>query len=128
MVNTPNCNKCNVLETYEHVFILCPAVEELWQHIQNYLNECKFTKDIRCLNTIVLGYKLTYSTFFYLNIILAVAGFSMHKAYFLSDSRLLNVNTYSIFKHEFNMLAHYFRSKHINDRFLNCMSIYLDNN
>ena len=71
MIKSPNCHICNVVETYEHVFIDCSAVHSVWE----LMSELTLFSDtiLVILNTFLL--------------IFSILGFSIYKSYFLSDNR-----------------------------------------
>ena len=36
---TPNCHRCGALDTLEHAFIDCPAIDQFWDQIQLYVDK-----------------------------------------------------------------------------------------
>ena len=63
MTDSPNCNICDVIETYENVFIRCTAVNSCWEKFILYLRTVGIDKDLRSLRTIILGYKIDESNY-----------------------------------------------------------------
>ena len=36
---TPNCHRCGALDTLEHAFLDCPAIDQFWDQIQLYVDK-----------------------------------------------------------------------------------------
>ena len=118
LANTQNCFLCNTVESYEHVFIECSTVQMSWTNIHAILRECGIDKNIKSLEYIILGYKISNAKYHMLNQLLTLFGFCIYKAYFLSDSKLIHVDIWNIYKKELSILLHYFDNKGVTDLFL----------
>ena len=118
MSPSPCCNICNLTESYEHLFIRCPIVTANWLKLHNLLLSCGIDKNLCSMQTVVMGYKLSQSNYYYLNVILSLYCFCIYKAYFLSDSRTKSYDIYRLFKQEFNYLWKVTEKKSTNDYFL----------
>lgn len=126
MVENPNCNICNIKETYEHVFLECPVVSEIWDILSQYLREIGIIKNLKSLRTIIIGYKIAYPGYFYLNTILAVFGFCIYKAYFISESRSKPFNIFNLFKTEILILLKYLENNNDNNIFIIKLKSFLN--
>lgn len=111
METNPNCSICNVIETYEHVFVDCPVIAEAWDVISKCFNDIGIGKNIKSMRTIVLGYKIVYPDYYYINTILALFGFCIYKSYFISESRSKPFNVIKLFKMEFAIYVKYLENK-----------------
>jgi len=76
MIKSPNCHICNVVETYEHVFIDCPAVNLVWDLVSECFSTYGITQPIRNLAYIVLGYNISNPEYLFVNLIFSILGFS----------------------------------------------------
>jgi len=54
--HTPNCHRCGVLETTEHLLLQCPAVKPFWGQIQQYVNQLTDHRVALTDTTVLLGY------------------------------------------------------------------------
>ena len=93
------CNFCNEDEDYLHYFISCSCLDNFWTKIQEILRVCNMNFEIT-LKHLVLGYKIFDETYFWLNLLLTIIGFSIYKAYYVSEHRTKHVNTFDIFVKE----------------------------
>lgn len=124
MVASPNCSVCDVPESYEHVFITCPTVNDPWKHLIEAMRHIGINSNLRLLRNIVIGYKISQPDYFYINVILATFGFSLYKAYFLSQSRTETVNIYALFKYEFYILHKYLSDTNAKIKWISCLNDY----
>ena len=62
------------------------------------------SNNIQNLRNIVIGYKIEQIDYMYINIIFSPVGFSIYKAYYASDCRQKQIDTFNIFKQEFTTL------------------------
>ena len=53
------------------------------------------------LKNIVVGYKIDEDEFIDFNIIFTIIGFSIYKAFYMSEQRTKSINVYTVFKNEF---------------------------
>ena len=103
--SNPYCNVCDkVTETYYHLFIGCEEIKDFWDQINILLNKCGLTNNIKSLKNIVIGYKVNDSNYSHINELFSLIGFSIYKTYFISCSRSISINCFSIFKQEFNFM------------------------
>ena len=82
------------------------------------------SNNIQNLKNIVIGYKIEHIDYMYINIFFSVIGFSIYKAYYASDCRQKQIDTFNIFKQEFTTLIT--SSSYKNKRFLTIKEILND--
>ena len=99
---TPKCPLCNLVDTYQHFFIECKMVSNFWKIMYELLSKIGFTNKIQ-LNHFVFGYKIYDKDYWDLNIIFTVLGFSIYKAFYVSELRKKSVDILKIFKNEFHL-------------------------
>jgi hypothetical protein len=58
-------------------------------------------ENVVTLKHIVFGYKIFDKDYFDLNFLLAILGFSIYKAYYVSEQKTKQVNLYSLFVREY---------------------------
>ena len=80
------CNFCDQDEDYLHYFISCPYLKEFWVKIQQILNKSKIENCVT-IKHIVFGYKIFDKDYFDLNYFLAILGFNIYKAYYVSEQK-----------------------------------------
>jgi hypothetical protein len=95
IANNTQCNFCGQDEDYLHYFISCPYLKEFWVKIQQMLKKSNIENFVT-LKHIVFGYKI-----FDFNYFLTILGFSIYKAYYVSDQKTKQVNIYSLFVREY---------------------------
>ena len=61
---------------------------------------CGISTEIKTLKNIVIGYKVNNQEYSAVNEILAIIGFSIHKTYFISESRSKKIDSFIIFCNE----------------------------
>ena len=110
--SNPLCNVCNVTESYSHLFIECKEIQNFWDQIITLLNKCGLTNNIQSLKNIVIGYKVNDPNYSRINELFSLIGFSIYKTYFISESRPISINCFSIFKQEFNFMLLNIKHKH----------------
>ena len=105
MTDSPNCTLCNTSETYEHVFIDCSEVTNVWQFIDEYFKSCGINKSMKKIETIVLGYKYAERDYLYYS-------------YLNSEDRNKQVNIIESFKSEIKFLNLFSQHQSINNFFI----------
>ena len=128
MTDSPKCNRCDVIETYEHVFIRCTAVNSCWEKFNSYLRTVGINKDLRSLRTIILGYKIEHSNYFFFNILLTLFGWSIYKTYFMSESRCKPCDIFKCLKYDFSIIYKYYQQRGTMNIFLEKFKIFVDGN
>ena len=99
--DNPLCEICKEIENYEHLFIDCPAVDELWQILNQIFKKCKFSNSMKQLQYLVLGYKPNQVKYVDLNFILSLIGYGIFKYYCLSGNRRKYLDPVYVVKYEF---------------------------
>jgi hypothetical protein len=94
------CNFCGQDEDYLHYFMSCPYLKELWVEIQQILKKSN-KKIFVTLKHIVFGYKIFDKDYFDFNHFLTILGFSIYKAYYVSEQKTKQLNIYSLFVREY---------------------------
>ena len=89
------------------------------------LQKCGIQNDIQNLKFIVIGYKIAHPEYFFLNILLTLVGFSIYKAYFLSNNWTNHYDIYHIFKSEFELIRRFHESKQKNITFFNTLTRFI---
>lgn len=118
MENSPNCLNCNVIEDYDHVFIECAHVQLYWSKILELFKKCGIEANIKNIKTLLIGYKISNSDYFYVNMILSVIGFCIYKSYFISNNWLLRCDIYKVFINEVRILLHFLSRKNVKCSFM----------
>ena len=97
--SNPNCNFCNEIENYQHLFIDCNQNNTFWQKITNLLTYCGISNNVKSLNNIIIGYKVDTPEYHDINKIFALIGFSIYKNYTSlvnQELRILTVFPFSV--------------------------------
>ena len=94
------CNFCGQDEDYLHYFMSCPYLKEFWVKIQQILKKSNIENFVT-LKHIVFGYKIFDKDYFDFNYFLTILGFSIYKAYYVSEQKTKQVNIYSLFVREY---------------------------
>ena len=94
------CNVCNVLEDYDHYFLSCSTLNLFWHRIKFMLQKCKIDKPI-ILKYLVFGYKITDKAYYDFNYLLTIIGFTIFKAYYVSEQKTKYIDLYSLFEREY---------------------------
>ena len=94
------CNCCGQDEDYLHYFMSCPYLKEFWVKIQQILKKSNIENFVT-LKHIVFGYKIFDKDYFDFNYFLTILGFSIQKAYYVSEQKTKQVNIYSLFMREY---------------------------
>jgi len=68
-IKSPNCHICSAVETYEHVFIDCPAVNSVWEIVSQCFSTYGITQPLRKLAYIVIGYNISNLKYCFVNLI-----------------------------------------------------------
>ena len=118
MENSPNCLTCGGIEDYEHVFVNCLNVQVFWRKIVSIFKTCGIERDIQNLKTLVVGYKITHTDYFYVNIFLTIVGFCIYKSYFLSENWTLHFDIYKVFIQEVQILLHLLKHRGLKNSFV----------
>ena len=80
------CNFCGQDEDYLHHFMSCPYLKEFWVKIQQILKTSNIENFVT-LKHIVFGYKIFDKDYFDFNYFLTILGFSIYKAYYVSEQK-----------------------------------------
>ena len=97
---SPHCRVCKCNDNYKHFFIECKCIQEFWKTMEQKLAIIHFCKKV-ILKNIVVGYKIDEDEFIDFNIIFTIIGFSIYKAFYMSEQRTKSINVYTVFKNEF---------------------------
>lgn len=81
------CEVCKVAEDYEHLFIQCPVVVQLWEKVDSAFKKCNFDYTMKKLQYLIVGYKAGQRQYTELNHILTIIGYTIFKGYCLSENR-----------------------------------------
>jgi hypothetical protein len=102
IANNSQCNLCGLSkdQDYLHYFISCPYLKEFWVKILQILKKSNIENFVT-LNHIVFGYKIFDKDYFDFNNSLTILGFSIYKAYYVSEQKTKQVNIYSLFVREY---------------------------
>lgn len=80
---------CSSVENYNHMFITCPRLENAITHAEKIMKclgiELKLT-----YKTLLFGYKLTYSAYTQLNVLLSHIFFAIYK-YWIKNDNMINI-------------------------------------
>ena len=91
---------CHIQENYEHMFIECPIVNQLWVNVENSLRKSNLSVSVKKLQYLVVGYKPEHKEYADLNKILSLISYSIFKGYCLSENRKKYLNTLFLAKNE----------------------------
>ena len=105
------CNVCKVKEDYEHFFLTCTVVQPVWEKMTEVFKQCGISSNIKSLKTIFTGYKFVYDSYNDVNIVLNLLGFCIYKAYYISEKRAKNCDSFKLFIEEFKLLHAYLTFK-----------------
>ena len=78
----------------------CSCLKEFWVKIQQILKKSNIENFVT-LKHIVFGYKIFDKDYFDFNYFLTILGFSIYKAYYVSEQKTKQVNIYSLFVREY---------------------------
>ena len=48
--DNPLCEVCHIQENYDHMFIECPVIEQLWAQVENAFRKCKINTSMKNCN------------------------------------------------------------------------------
>ena len=99
--STPKCTLCNHVDSYQHFFMECNLLLNFWQSVSEIFGKIGITNKIK-LKHIVIGYKIYDMEYDHINLILTILGFTIYKAFYVSELRRKSVDYMKIFKAEFN--------------------------
>jgi hypothetical protein len=119
--NSPKCVLCNCTDSTEHFFIHCQSLNAFWKRIIETFKSLGICKHIFNLKNIVLGYSFEntqHSNLWQINLIFTIIGFSIYKAYMMSNQRADTININGIFLHELNNMKLYLVHKKYNSHFI----------
>jgi len=68
ITTSPNCEICNTEEDYNHLYIHRSSVQIFWPHIKTVLHK-GIQNYIQNLKILVIGYNISHSEYFHLNLI-----------------------------------------------------------
>ena len=95
------CEVCDVTEDYEHMFINCRAVQQLWTKLEITFRHCHFSYSMKNLEYLIIGYKPGQEQYIELNNILTMIGYAVFKGYCLSENRKKYLDLVYLVKAEF---------------------------
>ena len=105
IAQTPLCNSCNKIESYEHLFIECQEITNFWKKVTEMFTYCGISTNMKRLKNIVIGYKVNNQEYTVVNEILAITGFSIYKTYFISETRSKKIDSFISFCNEIRALV-----------------------
>ena len=111
--NMEECVTCKVKETYEHLFLNCVHVKNIWKIVVNIFSRCGLTQKIKLLKNIILGYRIGNDSYTDVNLIFTILGFCIYKAYILSEYRAKYVDIFHIFHSEMKVTIEILNKKDI---------------
>ena len=76
---SPLCETCKIIDDYQHMFIDCKSIKPLWHVVTKVLDKMMFTSLVPSLYVIVFGYKIWDSSYYALNYLLVIIGFTIVK-------------------------------------------------
>ena len=82
------------------IYITCSYLKEFWVKIQQILKKYNIENFVT-LKHIDFGYKIFDKDYFDFNYFLTILGFSIYKAYYVSEQKTKQVNIYSSFVREY---------------------------
>lgn len=97
--DTPMCQVCRSIDTYQHFFIDCKFISSFWKNVYDILNKIHFDNKIE-LKHLAFGYKITDKGYWDFNLILTIIGFVIYKTFYVSEKRTKSVDIFNIFKNE----------------------------
>ena len=101
LTDSTQCEVCKVTEDYEHLFINCPVVQQLWTNLDRSFKKCNFSNSMKKLEYLIIGYKPDQKQYVELNHILSTIGYSIFKGYCLSENRKKYLDLLYLAKAEF---------------------------
>ena len=101
LTETPLCELCKVVESYNHLFIECPIVQQLWTHVESSLKKCNLSHSFKQLKYLIIGYKPTQGKYVDLNTILSIIAYAIFKGYCISENRKKYLDLLYLTKAEF---------------------------
>lgn len=107
------CKVCNSIENYEHYFIKCKYFDILWNKVTECLDIMNFRVNIRQLKYIVIGYKITYTNYEEINVLLTLVGYTIYKTYHVSEQKKKYTDPVSILQNEIKYFMSYTKSKKV---------------
>ena len=105
------CEACKITENYEHLFINCPIVNELWAKVNDAFTKCHISRPMNKLQYIVTGYKPGLNKYKEINLILSFIGYAIFKAYCISENRSKNIDILFYVKLEFKKIDEDYKYK-----------------
>ena len=100
LTDDDKCYICKKLDTYEHYFLDCTALEYFWNRITNTLTILGYSKPLNKLKYVVLGYKSCIKEYNDINILLSLIGFTIYKWFHVSNQRRGSINIFALFRNE----------------------------
>lgn len=117
ITDDPLCEICRIQENYEHLFIDCPVLYTLWAKLNRCFSKCRFDKQMNNLQYLILGYKPGQENYNELNYILSLIGYSIFKAYCISENRKTYVDTMFIVKSELQKATEVVKALNTNTKY-----------
>jgi hypothetical protein len=94
------CNLCKIVEDYSHYFRTCIVFKDFWGKIKELLKKSGIENDIT-LYHLVFSNKIFDKSYYDLNYFLTIIGFSIYKAYYISEQKTKRLDVYSLFVREY---------------------------
>ena len=77
--SNPYCNICNEVDNMEHLFVRCSLVTNFWNRITDTFKALGINKEIRNIKSIVIGYNTENASYYEINLIFSIIGFTIYK-------------------------------------------------
>ena len=88
------------MEDYSHYFRTCIFFKDFFGKIKELLKKSGIENDIT-LYHLVFGYKIFDKNYYDFNYFLTIIGFSIYKAYYISEQKKKRLDVYSLFVREY---------------------------
>ena len=95
------CNICNMVEDYSHYFRTCIFFKDFWGKIKEVVKKKWNRKWYNFIYHLVFGYKIFDKSYYDFNYFLTIIGFSIYKAYYISEQKTKRLDVYSLFVREY---------------------------
>ena len=112
--DTPTCNFCNAIEDYQHYFLTCKYLKNLWEKVYLISEKVGYSRNIYTLKNIIWGYKIKYKEYEDINYFITIILFTIYKVYCVSEQKSKALNVITIFRNEINNSV--FMYRHIKGR------------
>ena len=98
--DTPTCNFCNAFEDYQHYFLTCKYLKNLWEKVYLISEKVGYSRNIYTLKNIIWGYKIKYKEYEDINYFITIILFTIYKVYCVSEQKSKALNVITIFRNE----------------------------